>query len=120
MPIDYKKYHPDWKTKIVPAIKERAGNKCEWCGVENHSHIQRKKADLSQFRYCAGDDCDTWRKSIKVILTVAHLDHDIKNNDPKNLAALCQRCHLNYDKQHHSQNRKKNQNKPTLTSQNIR
>jgi len=41
-------------------------------------------------------------KVIKIILTIAHLDHDINNNDYLNLKALCQKCHLNYDKEHHS------------------
>jgi 5-methylcytosine-specific restriction endonuclease McrA len=34
----------------------------------------------------------------KVVLTIAHLDHTPEHNDPSNLAALCQRCHLNYDR----------------------
>lgn len=33
----------------------------------------------------------------RVVLTVAHLDHDPTNNDPANLRALCQRCHNRYD-----------------------
>jgi hypothetical protein len=33
----------------------------------------------------------------KVVLTVAHLDHDPTNNDATNLRALCQRCHNRYD-----------------------
>jgi len=32
-----------------------------------------------------------------VVLTIAHLDQDRSNNDPYNLAALCQRCHLGFD-----------------------
>lgn len=32
-----------------------------------------------------------------VILTVAHLDHDPRNNAPENLRAWCQRCHNTYD-----------------------
>lgn len=34
----------------------------------------------------------------KIILTVAHLARDRTNNTPDNLAALCQRCHLNHDR----------------------
>jgi hypothetical protein len=37
-----------------------------------------------------------------VVLTIAHLDHDIGNNDDGNLAALCQRCHLRYDAKQHA------------------
>lgn len=33
----------------------------------------------------------------KVILTVAHLDHQPENCDDKNLKAMCQRCHNRYD-----------------------
>ena len=35
--------------------------------------------------------------------TVAHLDHDPTNNDPTNLRALCQRCHLTHDAKLHAQ-----------------
>jgi len=33
----------------------------------------------------------------KVVLTVAHLDHQPENCDPENLRAWCQRCHNAYD-----------------------
>jgi hypothetical protein len=39
-----------------------------------------------------------------VILTVAHLDHTPANCDPGNLRAMCQRCHLSYDREHHIAN----------------
>jgi len=45
-------------------------------------------------------------KATKVILTVAHLDHDKTNNEPTNLAALCQRDHLLHDIRYHAANRK--------------
>lgn len=41
------------------------------------------------------------QKAIKVVLTVAHLDHNILHNEFSNLKALCQKCHLDYDKEHH-------------------
>ena len=28
-------YPKDWKTRIVPAVRERSGNRCELCGVPN-------------------------------------------------------------------------------------
>lgn len=37
----------------------------------------------------------------KVVLTVAHLDHDPGNCADDNLKAMCQRCHLRYDQHHH-------------------
>lgn len=42
----------------------------------------------------------------KIILSVAHLDRDSKNNTRENLAALCQRCHLRHDIWQHIANRK--------------
>lgn len=46
-----------------------------------------------------------------IVLTIAHLDHDITNNDPANLKALCQKCHLNHDKELHSKSRKATRNR---------
>ena len=40
-----------------------------------------------------------------VVLATAHLDHDPGNNDPRNLAALCQRCHLEHDRGEHRRQR---------------
>jgi hypothetical protein len=40
----------------------------------------------------------------RVVLTVAHLDHDTRNNDLLNLRAMYQRCHLRYDVEHHRRN----------------
>ena len=40
-----------------------------------------------------------------VVLTVAHLDHTPENCDDENLKAMCQRCHLNYDRDHHAETR---------------
>ena len=41
----------------------------------------------------------------RVVLASAHLDHDPSNNDPGNLAALCQRCHLAHDRPEHRRQR---------------
>lgn len=91
MPIDYKKYPPNWKTEIVPRIKERAGHKCEFCGIEN---------------YTIKDN------GTKVVLTIAHLDHDSDNHNVSDdrLAALCQKCHLQYDLKRHIAKRKYGEN----------
>jgi 5-methylcytosine-specific restriction endonuclease McrA len=87
MPIDYSKYPPNWSTEIVPRIKERDGHKCQFCGIENYAITP---------------------KGTKVVLTIAHLDHDNDNHDVTDdrLAALCQRCHLRYDLHRHVAKRK--------------
>lgn len=38
-----------------------------------------------------------------VVLTVAHLDHTPENVHPANLRAMCQGCHLRYDRHHHAE-----------------
>ena len=86
MPINYKEYHPRWKAISRFIRHYRARNRCEWCGAENH-----------QPHPVTGS---------RVILTVAHIDQDKRNNSFFNLAALCQRCHLNRDRAHHIRNRK--------------
>lgn len=40
-----------------------------------------------------------------VVLTVAHLDHTPEHCEDGNLAAMCQGCHLHYDREHHAQTR---------------
>jgi len=40
----------------------------------------------------------------RVVLTVAHLDHDPRNSEWANLRAWCQRCHLTYDAKQHATN----------------
>ena len=42
----------------------------------------------------------------RVVLTVAHLDHTPENCDEDNLMAMCQRCHLTYDAEHHARTRR--------------
>jgi len=91
MPINYKDYPENWKeiSKYIRFV--RAKNKCEFCGAENY-----KPHPVT---------------GSKVVLTVAHLDHIKKNVNPDNLKALCQRCHLNYDRKRHRLNRWNNRNK---------
>ena len=43
----------------------------------------------------------------KVVLTIAHLDHNPQNNHFSNLRAMCQRCHNRYDAKHRLENRRK-------------
>jgi hypothetical protein len=40
-----------------------------------------------------------------VVLTVAHLDHTPEHCHPDNLRAMCQGCHLHYDRDHHAATR---------------
>jgi 5-methylcytosine-specific restriction endonuclease McrA len=81
-----KLYPRDWKA-IRSEVLERAGDKCEWCERQNYGWIDE-----------SGMACSS---SPRIILTIAHLDHDPTNNGAPgrrpNLAALCQRCHNRHD-----------------------
>lgn len=112
-PIDYREYPPNWKTEIVPTVLERAGHRCEQCGVENHRLIHRYGKGMNDWTYWPeGMESEAWtaegKKATKIVLTVAHLDHDKENHQVSldRLRAWCQKCHLGHDLQHHIDNRK--------------
>lgn len=42
----------------------------------------------------------------RVVLATAHLDHDPGNSRPRNLKALCQRCHMLNDRPEHVRRRR--------------
>ena len=90
-------YPVDWPA-ISARIRERAANRCEWCGVANgavgYRDAQGVFHALGGAEMGAADDGD---KTIKIVLTVAHLDQDPRNNDTGNLACLCQQCHNRHD-----------------------
>ena len=90
MPINYADYPDNWN-EIRERILKRANHCCEHCGVPNYT---------------------VKSNGTKVVLTIAHLDHDKENHDVKDerLAALCQKCHLGYDLSRHIENRKYGRN----------
>lgn len=114
MPVDYKLYHPKWSLISRLIRRHRAGNACEWCKAPNGQEIARGAGRHKGtymlmnglvFNNRTGELLGMERGSeyeagsfVKIILTVAHLDQDITNNRFANLAALCQRCHLNHDR----------------------
>ena len=111
MPCDYSKYPPNWKTEIVPRILKRADNKCEVCGLENKQSVYslqiyvrvKGKYGYRSIWFSNKQDAERCKigllKQVKVILTIAHLDHDETNHDVQDdrLKAMCQKCHLAYD-----------------------
>ena len=88
-PENRARYPENWK-QIREEILRRADNKCEFCGVENHTLRLNPKTG----------------KEAKIVLTIAHLDHTPEHNHPDNLRALCQRCHNRYDAKHRAETRK--------------
>ena len=122
MPIkkeNIKRYPKDWK-QISERIRfERAKNKCEVCNVKNYSliHYLNNKTIVEHeppYKHPMGfsdynaavelkQHLNEWNDIYQlklVVLTVAHLDHIPENCQDKNLKAMCQKCHNNYDKKH--------------------
>ncbi|HET7386890.1 MAG TPA: hypothetical protein VFJ19_09545 [Nocardioidaceae bacterium] len=94
------RYPRNWR-QISDEIRfVRAGGRCECrgeCGRTPHAlapHDGRCQARHGAVAPISGS---------KVILTVAHLDHTPENCDPENLRAMCQGCHLHYDRDHHAE-----------------
>jgi hypothetical protein len=105
MPIKDPTLYPDNWREISNRIRfERAGGRCEWCDAPHNMNIGREREHPENWRLWSKIWYRSNYRKIRVILTVAHLDHDPGNNTDGNLAALCQRCHLRYDAAHHAQN----------------
>ena len=100
MPFDRSKYPDDWEEISKHIRFERANGKCE--GSPKYPDC---KAEHGKQHPETGS---------KVVLTVAHLDHDTINNEHGNLKAMCQRCHLTYDAKFHAQNARKTRFKKYL------
>ena len=93
------RYPDDWAAISHRIRHERAGGQCEClgqCGSRHHPTRARCTALNGQPHPSSGS---------RVVLTVAHLDHQPEHNDDANLLAMCQACHLAYDAEHHAQTR---------------
>lgn len=86
MPINPARYPENWKEISLRIRFEVDEGKCRFCGAE-HGKQHPITGSL-------------------VILTTAHLDHKLTDHSDENLAALCQRCHLNFDRKYANQSRK--------------
>lgn len=106
MPVDWSRYPDNWR-EISLSIREREGWRCKWCGAVNGAPHPVTGS--------------------KVVLTVAHLGtehgdgrpgdkHDKHDVRPENLAALCQRCHLNYDRDEHMANARETRRRKKLAT----
>lgn len=116
MPIKYSEYPSDWK-QIRQRILERENHCCKFCMVPNYAIIYRPvKKSKEWLPMPEGSEADVLVefephiKFTKIVLTIAHLDHDKENHQVEDdrLAALCQRCHLLYDMDRHVANRRAN------------
>lgn len=130
MPIQYELYPDNWFTEIRPVVLERATKNgvvcCEWCSAENDrwiwyhpsasdypemAHIWTQDEVQAAKWYGYISDHEAPKDGYMVTLTIAHVhDSDPMNCELKNLAALCQTCHLRHDAKLHAMNKIRNKN----------
>jgi hypothetical protein len=117
-----------WQTVTRPRILKRAKRRCEQCGKPNHRRVYVWRSQLAgQFWSTRLRPLPVWHeclangqqagfvlspsereyiRRIRVVLTVAHLNHTPGDDRDENLRALCQWCHLHYDQDHHASTRR--------------
>jgi N6-adenosine-specific RNA methylase IME4 len=94
-PENQERYPADWPAISLRSRNERAGGRCECQGECGYDHGGRCPEVNRQPHSVT--------RSI-VVLTVAHLDDTPENCGDDNLRAMCQRCHLAYDRHLHVYN----------------
>jgi len=82
----------EWKA-FRARLLDRAGNQCE--GTPQNPHCRAANGEPHPIT------------GSKVVLTIAHMDHDETHADDTRCRALCQRCHNQWDAPFRAQNRAK-------------
>jgi hypothetical protein len=115
-PENLLRYPPEWPA-ITWVIKfVRAGSRCECvgqCSVPNDRMMPWGRLTWADLTFVHAGRCRAEHglphpiTGSKVVLTTAHLDHTPENCHPANLRAMCQSCHLRYDRVHHAETRRR-------------
>lgn len=114
-PENKARYPADWPA-ISLRIRERAEFRCEDCGLPDRqlggrlpdgrwlparptgdNGLRLTWPAPGDYAWCSDGQRTERLRIVRIILTVAHLDHQPENCDPANLRAWCQRCHNRYD-----------------------
>jgi len=110
-PENRDRYPPDWREVRNRILRRAAGEEmwdqgfekpviqCECRGECGRGHTSRCPAFDGEAHPDTG---------AKVVLTIAHLDHQPEHCEESNLRAMCQACHLAYDAEHHAAERWRN------------
>lgn len=87
------RYPANWPA-ISLGIRARAEGRCECtghCGLHRGRRCEERDKEMAK-----------WANG-KVVLTVAHLNHAPEDCRDENLLAMCQTCHLRYDRLQHGE-----------------
>lgn len=102
-PENRDRYPSNWKEISYEIRVIRAAGRCECegeCGMPGHVDAIHTKGATRCLNVNGGQSVYT---GSRVVLTTAHLDHTPENCDASNLKAMCQGCHLWYDREHHAE-----------------
>lgn len=102
---------------VRPEMKARYPK--EWPFISQRIRFVRAAGRCECDGRCSRDACDAWKADrctnshgqpayitgSKVILTTTHLNHIPEDCDDDNLMAMCQGCHLAYDRELHAATR---------------
>lgn len=99
-------YGPEWPA-VSREIRRRAEERCECageCGWSAHIDGMIQASPLTN-RCPAVNGYANPLSGSRTVLTVAHLDHNGHEgvHDPDRLKAMCQGCHLSYDRNHRTE-----------------
>lgn len=113
-PENRSRYPADWP-QVRKRILAREDYRCKRCRAPDRERIARgagayagtyQTSDAEVYDAETGEQLGQVRMSdylvdhmVTVVLTIAHLDQIVEHSDDDNLAALCQRCHLNHDRE---------------------
>lgn len=100
-PENRDRYPDDWADISARIRHDRAGDRCECRG-----ECGRPEYHLAFDGRCANHNGQpAVGTGSRVVLTVAHLNHTPEDCRDENLKAMCQGCHLHYDRDHHAETR---------------
>jgi hypothetical protein len=109
MPMNRSAYPPDWDAISLELRNNRAQQRCECtgqCGLHQPNPSARRCIEMNH-------QSGRWLRG-RVVLTVAHTcDCYPLCSDRTHLLAMCQRCHLRFDRFRHAASRLRTQASPT-------
>lgn len=108
-PIKDPSLYPDDWPEIRAAVRERSGGRCECEGECGRVHGSETDEGPVKERCLERNGERGQEMKGKVVLTLAHLDHDVGlgNHSLENLKHMCQRCHLRFDGNHRREQQRK-------------
>lgn len=107
-PENRARYGPDWPAFSAAIRFRRAHGRCECTGecgrpADHLGPDPIEREDLPRVRCVNHHGLPAYGTGSKVVLTVAHLCHTPECRE--HVKAMCQGCHLHYDRDHHAQTR---------------